>query len=68
MASALMPKPKKPDTSKQEALLAQQEQRISQQETETKRRETASMNARQRRARSSLIKGAETGVLRENLG
>lgn len=64
----LMPKAKAPDTSKQEALLADQEKRITQQETDTKRREAASMNARQRRARSSLITGSETGVMREKLG
>lgn len=71
MVSALMPKPKTPDTSRQQALLAEQEKRIQQQEQETKRRDAASLNARRGRsaARSSLITGGnEQGVLRNTLG
>ena len=66
--TSLFSKPKMPDTSKQTALLAEQEKRVQQQETETARRQAASFSARRRRARTSLITGNETGVLRETLG
>lgn len=65
-------KPKAPDTSKQEALLAKQELDIKQREDDTKRRDAAAQNARRGRAtaRSSLITGGnEVGVVsRETLG
>lgn len=63
-------KPKTPDTSRQQALLAEQDKRLAQQEEETKRKDAASTNARRARAagRGSLITGAETGVKREVLG
>lgn len=67
----MLSKPKAPDTSKQQALLADQEKKVAQQEAETKRRDAAAMNARRGRssARSSLITGGnETGVLRNTLG
>lgn len=67
---SVLSKPKAPDTSKQQALLAEQEKRIKQQEDETKRRDAAAANARRARAsgRASLITGAETGVARTQLG
>lgn len=69
--ASLLSKPKAPDTSKQQALLAEQEKRITQQENETKRRDAAALNARRGRssARASLITGGnETGVTRTQLG
>ena len=69
--TTLFSKPKTPDTSRQEALLAEQDKALKQREEETKRRDTAAMNARRGRAsaRASLITGGnETGVLRQNLG
>ena len=67
---SILSKPKAPDTSAQQKLLAEQEARVKQQETETKRREAASQQARRARAsgRASLITGGETGVGRETLG
>ena len=61
-------KPKVPDTSAQQALLAEQESRIKQAETETARRSSASAQARRKRATTSLITGSETGTLRKTLG
>lgn len=68
--TSVLSKPKAPDTSKQQAALAEQEKRIQAQEEETKRRESASMQARRARSsgRASLVTGAETGVVREQLG
>lgn len=77
MASALIPKPKKQDTSRQDALLAQQEQRTQQaeariaaQEQATKEQQAATSRARRGRVagRASLITGTETGVTRKQLG
>lgn len=71
MTSFLMPKPKTPDTSKQEALLAKQDAAVTAQEQQNKQREAAALNARKGRAsaRSSLITGGnETGVTRNTLG
>lgn len=65
MGGILAPKPKTPDTSAQEARLAEQEKRIAAQEAETKKKDAASMAARRGRnaARASLITGGnETGV------
>lgn len=61
---AVLSKPKKPDTSKQEALLAEQEARIKQQEQDTAQRDAAAQKARRARtsARGSLLTGSETGV------
>ncbi len=67
---SVLSKPKAPDTSRQQALLAEQEDRIKQQEEETRKRDAASQNARRARSsgRASLITGSETGVKRETLG
>lgn len=67
----IMSKPKAPDNSKQEALLAKQDAELKAREDETKRRDAAAMNARRGRtaARASLITGGnETGVTRTTLG
>lgn len=67
----ILSKPKAPDTSRQQALLAEQEKAQAQREQETQRREAASMRARRGRsaARQSLITGGnETGVERTTLG
>jgi hypothetical protein len=68
--TTLFEKPKAPDNSKQQALLAEQDSRLQQQEAETRRRDAASLAARRGRnaSRSSLITGGETGVARETLG
>ena len=62
--------PKKPDTSRQQALLAKQEEATARQEEETRRRDTGLAQTRKARrsARASLITGGETGALREQLG
>lgn len=66
--TTLFSKPKVPDTSAQQAAIAKREELLEAQETETKRREASAISARRRRARSSLITGDETGVLRQTLG
>jgi len=68
--TAMFSKPKKPDTSRQTALLVEQEKKIAREESETKRREASASNARRARSsgRASLITGGETGVNREVLG
>ena len=66
--ASILSKPKVPDTSKQQALLAEQEKRIVQQETESKRKAASSLQARRKRISTSLITGGETGVLRDTLG
>ena len=66
-----MSKPKAPDTSKQQALLAEQDKALKEREAETQRKDAASMNARRGRsaARASLITGGnEAGVARTTLG
>lgn len=62
--ASMLSKPKAPDTSKQQAMLAEQEARTRQQEEETKRREASMAQARRARTsgRASLLTGAETGV------
>lgn len=63
MGSFLMPK--KPDTSRQEALLAKQEAATTSQENQVKAQQAAALRARSGRAnaRNSLITGGnETGV------
>lgn len=68
---SILAKPKTPDTSKQQALLAEQDAALKQREEETKRRDAAALNARRGRssARASLITGgSETGVMRSTLG
>jgi hypothetical protein len=61
---SILSKPKAPDTSRQQALLAEQEARVQQQEAETKRREAASQRARRARTAggASLLTGSEQGV------
>jgi hypothetical protein len=68
--TTLFTKPKTPDTSKQQALLAAQDAALKQQENDTARRNASALNARKSRnsQRASLITGGETGVLRQNLG
>lgn len=61
-------KPKMPNTSKQEALLAEQEKKIAQQENETKKKQAAALKAKGLSKKSSLLTGSETGVLKETLG
>jgi hypothetical protein len=68
---SILSKPKTPDTSKQQALLAEQDAALKQREQETQRRDAAALNARRGRsaARQSLITGGnETGVTRTTLG
>ena len=68
---SILSKPKAPDTSKQEALLAKQESDVKQREQQTAQRDAAALNARKGRsnARSSLITGGnEVGVTRTTLG
>lgn len=66
--ATMFSKPKAPDTSKQQALLAEQEKRITQQENETKKRQAAALRARQAGKRNPLITGGEVGVLKDTLG
>ncbi len=69
--TAMFSKPKAPDTSKQQALLAEQDKALKAREQETQRRDAAALNARRGRsaARASLITGGnETGVERTTLG
>lgn len=69
--TGLFSKPKQPDTSKQEALLAQQDKALKQRELQTQQADAASLRARRGRsaARSSLITGGnEVGVTRSTLG
>ena len=68
---SILSKPKAPDTSKQEALLAEQDKALKAREAETQRRDAAALNARRGRsaARASLITdGNEAGVTRTTLG
>lgn len=67
---SILSKPKVPDTSAQQKLIAEQDAALKQKENETKRREAASMSARRARSssRASLITSSEQGVLRNNLG
>lgn len=71
MASNLIAKPKKPDTSflrAQEERLAKEEQ-IARDEERQKAQLQARSSARQRHSgRSSLLTGGETGVKRTTLG
>ncbi len=62
--ASMLSKPKAPDTSKQQTMLAEQEARTRQQEEETKRRDAAQAQARRARTsgRASLITSGETGV------
>ena len=69
--TSMFSKPKTPDTSKQQALLAEQDKALKAREQETQRRDAAALNARRGRsaARASLITGGnETGVTRTTLG
>lgn len=68
---SILSKPKAPDTSKQEALLAEQDKALKARELQTQQSQAASMNARRGRnsARASLITGGnESGVTRITLG
>ena len=66
--TALFSKPKVPDTSAQQALIAEQDKRVQAAENETQRASAAGLAARRRRARTSLITGSEAGVMRQQLG
>lgn len=66
--ASLLSKPKQPDSSRQQALLAEQEKKMTAQELETKRKQAASLKARNSGKKSSLITGSETGVLKTTLG
>ena len=68
--TSLFSKPKAPDTSKQEALLASQDAAVKQREADAKRKDAMQAQGRKaaRSGRASLITGAETGVLRTTLG
>ena len=68
---AVLSKPKKPDTSKQEALLVSQDAELKARELQTAQADAATKRARRARSsgRASLITGAETGVpSRDTLG
>ncbi len=70
MASVLS-KPKAPDTSAQQARLAEQDAALKQREQQTQQQAAAAMRAKRGRsaARASLITGGnETGVTRPTLG
>lgn len=65
MSSVLSPK--KPDTSAQEARLAQQEQATAKRDREISMQEAAKRKARSRGGAQSLLSGGETGVSRDTL-
>jgi hypothetical protein len=69
--STLFSKPKKPDNSKQLAMMEAQDKELKARELATKQKDAATLSARRGRnsARASLITGGnETGVLRSELG
>jgi hypothetical protein len=69
--TTLFSKPKTPDTSKQEALMASQDAELRARELQTAQADAATKRAKRAQGsrRASLITGAETGVqARETLG
>jgi hypothetical protein len=60
----LFSKPKAPDTSKQDTLVAKQEQQIAQEEktAEAARRQSAAATRTKRSGTAGLISGSELGV------
>lgn len=57
-----------PDTSKQQALLADQDKALKAQELATQQKQAAALKAKKLSAKSSLLTGGEAGVLKETLG
>lgn len=67
MNAILSPKQKMPDTSAQEARLAEQDAKADKEARDLAKKSAASRNARKRGGSRSLLSGAETGVARDTL-